>query len=72
MIVRITIPEGDENDFRRAFGRGYEPQLPDGTENPQTKMQYAKQNLVDYVIEKMVADRRENQPPVIRPTITVD
>lgn len=45
----IQIPNSDLADVVEAFSAGWFPTLPDGTPNPVTKAQYAKNQIKQFI-----------------------
>ena len=53
MQKTITIPDDKVNLFVEAFSQDYDPTLPDGTPNPETRAQYAWQMVLIQIRQRV-------------------
>lgn len=57
---KVTLTTQEAQDWLNAWGEGYEPELHDGTPNPQTKTQYAKARAL-HTLASQVEEYKKRQ-----------
>lgn len=59
MNIQISIPDGKKDKIINAFviQYGYQATLEDGSDNPQSKAEFAKQKLIEFVKEVYKASK---------------
>lgn len=58
--LTLTLSDAAMAELRDAFGENYRATLPNGSPNPQTKAQYSRQQLIDW-IKTYIRDYRRRQ-----------
>jgi hypothetical protein len=69
--ITLTIPNAVLQDVLDALAEGYQPVLPDGSDNPQTRVQFAKEQIRVFITQKTITYLKSKQTPPADPGITI-
>lgn len=69
--ITLTIGNGTLTDLINAFGETYQATLPDGTPNPQTKVQFAKEQVRQMLKSQVIEYKKRQASPPADPDITI-